>query len=251
MRYGDEIRRARKAKGLTMAEAAKLAGVSPRYYADLEKNVANVSLELLLRVVRALGIRELSFGDVDAHFGGAGVAHQIARKVNDAGVLLAEVTNVLRASGALSEPNPATDLGDVGPQVVDAREAARFTGPLHERELAARSMASLSTAQIVPEPLFRAGDFSYPTVIYGSVYRAKVVGTSMEPVLAPGDVIHIDCGVRTPHPGLLMAAHSALLGSILGRVPASGDLVLIRPHGDPVLLGTGTCVILGAVEKIA
>lgn len=228
-----------------MGEAAKLAGVSPRYYADIERNRANVSLEVLLGVVRALEIRELSFGDASAHFGSAGVAEQIARKVAAASDLLVEVTDALRMSGAVA------DLEAVGPRMAGLPEVQRFTRPIRKQELGARATASLHAGQIPPEPLFRTGDFSYPTVVRGSLYRAEVVGTSMAPTLAPGDAIHIDGAVCTPHPGLLMAAHSPLLGSILGRIPASGDPVLLRLRGEPVLLGTGSCVILGAVEKIA
>jgi transcriptional regulator with XRE-family HTH domain len=60
---GDIVRDARTRKGLTQARLARLAGVSRRHLAALEKG-ANISLLVLRKVAGVLELREIPLGDV-------------------------------------------------------------------------------------------------------------------------------------------------------------------------------------------
>lgn len=60
---GDTVREARIRKGLTQARLAKLAGVSRRHLAALEKG-ANVSVNILQRVAMVLELTEIQIGDL-------------------------------------------------------------------------------------------------------------------------------------------------------------------------------------------
>ena len=63
---GDTVREARIKKGLTQARLAKLAGVSRRHLAALEKG-ANVSVNILQRVAAVLDLTEIHLGDLSLH----------------------------------------------------------------------------------------------------------------------------------------------------------------------------------------
>ena len=60
---GDTVREARIRKNLTQARLAKLAGVSRRHLAALEKG-ANVSVSILQRVAQVLELKEIQIGDL-------------------------------------------------------------------------------------------------------------------------------------------------------------------------------------------
>ena len=60
---GDSVREARLKKGFTQARLAKMAGVSRRHLAALEKG-ANVSVSILQRVANVLELTEIQLGDV-------------------------------------------------------------------------------------------------------------------------------------------------------------------------------------------
>lgn len=60
---GQSVREARLKKGFTQARLAKLAGVSRRHLAALEKG-ANVSVNILQRVAAVLELTEIQLGDV-------------------------------------------------------------------------------------------------------------------------------------------------------------------------------------------
>lgn len=259
MMYGEQVRAARRKLRLTQDEAARRAGVSKRYFVDIEKNRANVSLEVLLRVVAALGIDELHFGEVPAYFRTT-VLHGLAGRLADAESTIAEVRAALRASAPSPRPAPEHSstasselLADLQDVAAGAHAAAGFpfAGAVAREDLGRRGTNAMEASHLhLPEALFRAVDFTYPVLEQGSVMRANVLANSMEPLFAAGDVIRIDTALRTPHPGVVFAAHGAA-GSALGRIPSNGDPVLVRTHGDPILLGTGSWVVLGAVEKVA
>jgi len=65
---GDTVREARIKKGLTQARLAKLAGVSRRHLAALEKG-ANVSVSILQRVAGVLELAEIQIGDLSLRHG--------------------------------------------------------------------------------------------------------------------------------------------------------------------------------------
>ncbi len=65
---GDTVREARIKKGLTQARVAKLAGVSRRHLAALEKG-ANVSVSILHRIATVLDLNEIQLGDLSLRSG--------------------------------------------------------------------------------------------------------------------------------------------------------------------------------------
>ena len=65
---GDTVREARIRKGLTQQRLAKLAGVSRRHLAALEKG-ANVSVNILQRVAQVLELTEIQLGDLSLRAG--------------------------------------------------------------------------------------------------------------------------------------------------------------------------------------
>ena len=65
---GDTVREARIRKNLTQARLAKLAGVSRRHLAALEKG-ANVSVNILQRVATVLDLTEIQIGDLSLRAG--------------------------------------------------------------------------------------------------------------------------------------------------------------------------------------
>jgi transcriptional regulator with XRE-family HTH domain len=55
-RTAARLRKARHAKGLTQAEAAKKAGISENYYAQIERGERNPTTSVFLSVIKALGV---------------------------------------------------------------------------------------------------------------------------------------------------------------------------------------------------
>lgn len=55
VRFGDEIRRRRTARGWTLEEMAQRCGLSPRYLSSLERNQRDPSLSTIVAVSRSLG----------------------------------------------------------------------------------------------------------------------------------------------------------------------------------------------------
>lgn len=63
-RLGTRVRAARTARGMPRRELSEASGVSPRYLAQLESGQGNISVALLDRVARALGLELVDlFGD--------------------------------------------------------------------------------------------------------------------------------------------------------------------------------------------
>ncbi|MEP3638125.1 MAG: helix-turn-helix transcriptional regulator [Paracoccaceae bacterium] len=56
-RVGDRVRRARTIKGISRRVLSEISGVSPRYLAQLEAGIGNISITLLMRVAKALDHR--------------------------------------------------------------------------------------------------------------------------------------------------------------------------------------------------
>lgn len=68
---GETVREARLRKALTQARLAKLAGVSRRHLAALEKG-ANVSVSILQRVAAVLELTQIQIGGLSLHTGDSG-----------------------------------------------------------------------------------------------------------------------------------------------------------------------------------
>jgi len=71
---GDIVRETRIKKGLTQAHLARLAGVSRRHLAALEKG-ANVSVAVLRKVARVLDLQEIQLGDLSLRSSDNGSDH--------------------------------------------------------------------------------------------------------------------------------------------------------------------------------
>jgi transcriptional regulator with XRE-family HTH domain len=115
-RYGTTIREARVRQGLSQNRLSELAGISRRHLAALEKG-ANISVEVLKAVTRALGLTTIDLGDgltihdAPGDLTGARLlpfADEIARQ----GQQVIELANNLRAfarPGGDSVEQPASD----------------------------------------------------------------------------------------------------------------------------------------------
>jgi transcriptional regulator with XRE-family HTH domain len=88
---GDTVREARIRKNLTQARLAKLAGVSRRHLAALEKG-ANVSINILQRVAQVLDLAEIQLGDLS-----------LKSKDGDRNINYALVTDAIREARADAE----------------------------------------------------------------------------------------------------------------------------------------------------
>ena len=53
-RVGDNIRQARKRKGISQEEFAEIAGFSRSYYTEIETGQRNISLLNLIKIIEAL-----------------------------------------------------------------------------------------------------------------------------------------------------------------------------------------------------
>ena len=72
--YGTTIREARLRQTMTQNRLADLAGISRRHLAELEKG-ANISVEVLIAIMRALGINDIDLGEgLTAHDGSTDVS---------------------------------------------------------------------------------------------------------------------------------------------------------------------------------
>jgi transcriptional regulator with XRE-family HTH domain len=90
---GNTVREARLRKSLTQARLAKMAGVSRRHLAALEKG-ANVSINILQRVATVLDLTEIQLGD-------------LSLKPKEGGVNVALLTDAIREARAETERSQA------------------------------------------------------------------------------------------------------------------------------------------------
>ncbi len=54
---GDNLKKARKRKGLEQIDVATIAGINRSYYGKIEKGLANPSIEKLYKIIRALDLK--------------------------------------------------------------------------------------------------------------------------------------------------------------------------------------------------
>ncbi len=142
--YGMTIRESRVRQGLSQKRLSDLAGISRRHLAALEKG-ANISVEVLKAVTRALGLRTIDLGDgLTIHDSPHDLtnarllpfADEIARQ----GRQVIELANNLRAfarpaSDAVEQPasDEAADLRDM--MLAFAKDAASLTDRKTIRQL--------------------------------------------------------------------------------------------------------------------
>src|ERR1051325_3490731 len=128
---GDTVREARIRKGLTQARLARLAGVSRRHLAALEKG-ANVSVLVLRKVASVLDLTEINLGGMSLHTADDKPSvnlHLLADAIRDARVNSGRLDALLtRADGILGgEASPPASTAPDGTSVVAQfpRQAAR------------------------------------------------------------------------------------------------------------------------------
>lgn len=116
---GDVVRDSRIKKGLTQAHLARLAGVSRRHLAALEKG-ANVSVAVLKKVAAVLDLKEIQLGDLSLKATTSGI--ESAKTANYA--LLADAIREARADAERTQAilNRAEDLIEGKPE----KSAIRF-----------------------------------------------------------------------------------------------------------------------------
>ena len=59
IKLGNQLKKAREDAGLSQSELAKKSGVSPNYYAVVERGEGNLSYEKLQRILKVLKIKSL------------------------------------------------------------------------------------------------------------------------------------------------------------------------------------------------
>lgn len=112
---GETVREARIKKGLTQAKLAKLAGVSRRHLAALEKG-ANVSINILQRVAAVLELTQIHLGDLSLTPGDrerstvnmpllTDTIREARAEAERAQVILARAENLLGFDGGSSGPS--------------------------------------------------------------------------------------------------------------------------------------------------
>jgi transcriptional regulator with XRE-family HTH domain len=112
---GETVREARIKKGLTQAKLAKLAGVSRRHLAALEKG-ANVSINILQRVAAVLELTQIHLGDLSLSHGDrerstvnmpllTDTIREARAEAERAQVILARAENLLGFDGASGSPD--------------------------------------------------------------------------------------------------------------------------------------------------
>jgi transcriptional regulator with XRE-family HTH domain len=109
---GNTVREARLRKSLTQARLAKMAGVSRRHLAALEKG-ANVSINILQRVATVLDLTEIQLGDLSLRpaEGGVNVA-LLTDTIREARAEAERSQAILaRAENLLGIDNPASRFG--------------------------------------------------------------------------------------------------------------------------------------------
>jgi transcriptional regulator with XRE-family HTH domain len=106
---GECIRNARKRRRLTQARCAKIAGVSRRHLAAMERG-SNITVLVLIKIAQAVGLSDISTGALTLHF--------------TPDERLARVTEAL--AGAADHISIARELAE------RAREAIQDGGPLDD-----------------------------------------------------------------------------------------------------------------------
>ena len=56
-KIGKRLKTVREEKGMTQADVAEAAGINANYYARLERDEENVSMEIFGRILKALGVK--------------------------------------------------------------------------------------------------------------------------------------------------------------------------------------------------
>jgi transcriptional regulator with XRE-family HTH domain len=236
---GDTVRQERIRKGLTQARLAKLAGVSRRHLAALEKG-ANVSVSILQRVSAVLELTEIRIGDLHLRATAADrginvplLTDTIREARADAERAQATLARVETLLGAGNDSNVVAMFPRMPPRLVDMPEAEGSASAVHERpELVEVPVAgeirhghpideTRPETVLLPKGLVDEGEI---------VFRAR--GTELEDQgILEGDLLIVELRTRG------RAASGEL---VIGRI---GEEVFIgrwwQKHGRKALLANG------------
>src|SRR5687767_991478 len=138
---GDTVREARIRKGLTQARLAKLAGVSRRHLAALEKG-ANISVSILQRVAAVLELEEIQLGQLSLR-----AAEKPALNVP----LLTDTIREIRADAERANAKLARVEGILGGASSNAREFHTSFPRLPVRRLGAPAGSSTNRLRERPD----------------------------------------------------------------------------------------------------
>jgi transcriptional regulator with XRE-family HTH domain len=265
--YGEVLRAARLARGLSLVALSKATGVSRRYLALIEANDANVSSKYLLRVAAALGINELSTESCRVFFQNRDVTGEVLLAISGAIKELAAARDLLlsrpapsqsperrggrrkRSDDSLARDIVASHGSELAP-LAETPITGRFvTADTLPRGRAERTLWSADWS--LPVERFHAVAYSYPEPENERYLRATVLDNSMAPTLRRGDTVRIDTAVRAPLPGQLVAVHGMASGSLLGIVEENEPGVLRRRKGAAVEIWRERFVVQGTVAKVA
>lgn len=187
---GDIVREARNRKGLTQARLARLAGVSRRHLAALEKG-ANVSVLVLRKVAGVLELREIPLGDVSLRTQADGASLNVALltdTLREARSGTRRVEAILtRAEGIASGETP-----DARPIPADAPAPGSFTThfprlPARKLELRPhRPAATVSGNNVLRDD---APDWLEVRTAGELRHGAPVDESKSEPVVLPADLV--------------------------------------------------------------
>lgn len=236
---GDTVREARIRKNLTQAKLAKLAGVSRRHLAALEKG-ANVSVNILQRVAAVLELTEIQLGDLS-----------LRSKDNERGVNIPLLTDTIREARADAERAqvilaraenllglaPSSGIESLFPRMpvrqIDAARAASSGTLLRDRPdfMEVETSGELRHGEAIDET--KKETVAVPKSLYEEgeiVFRAR--GDSMhDQGIADGDLLVVELRPRG------RAANGEL---VVGRI---GKQVFVgrwwQKHGRKALMSNG------------
>jgi len=237
---GQSVREARLKKGFTQARLAKMAGVSRRHLAALEKG-ANVSINILQRVAAVLELTEIQLGDVSLKRGEKDVSalnvplltdtiREARHEAERAQAILARAEGILGAEtavGAMELTFPrmpvrrvelsATSIGDVLRERPDWLEV-QTAGEIRQGQ----AIDETKTERVaLPRTLVEEGE---------SVFRAR--GTEMrDHNIDDGDLLVVETRPR---------GRAATGELVIGRI---GQTVYVgrwwQKHGQKALMTNG------------
>ncbi|MCI0342062.1 MAG: helix-turn-helix domain-containing protein [Planctomycetales bacterium] len=142
-RLGERVRARRKALGWTAREAARRAGLSPRFLADIEAGRGNVSVRNLARLAGALGT---SAGTLLAP---EGIRHRMAARLDEMSEAeLSSIAGALRPGPDGTRVVALLGLRGAGKSTVGPRLARALGGSFHELDALIEERAGMRLGQL-------------------------------------------------------------------------------------------------------
>jgi SOS-response transcriptional repressor LexA/DNA-binding Xre family transcriptional regulator len=222
---GETVRHARQSKGLTQGELAERAGLSRNYVVALEKG-ANVTLDVVKRVARALGLQQVAVGEGIELIVPPGTASTV--DVFSAREQALQIEKAVRTTA--SAVDRLRELLEEKPASVDDKEQQAETS---EIDVIADLVGAPGSPFRVPQPLAVDDDEWITVTVEGRVAAGPPIDyAARETVRVPRE--------HAPHPGWIVL--EAWGDSMEEFGIHSGDLVYVEPRIGGVA-ATGEVVI--------